>query len=103
MIDLPRGTRLNNKRRSLLLNPFDNLKGIKKGALILQKRVFVANMKGLKTYQIEIVETMSSILEITAEDEQDALLKVQERYRNEEVILYPDDFIDTKFNIFPSN
>ncbi|WP_201593900.1 DpnD/PcfM family protein [Psychrobacter fulvigenes] len=54
----------------------------------------------LKTYQIEIVETMSSILEVTAEDEQDTLLKAQERYRNEEVVLYPDDFIDTKFNIF---
>lgn len=57
----------------------------------------------LKTYQIEIVETMSSILEVTAKDEQDALMKAQERYRNEEVVLYPDDFIDTKFNIFQSD
>lgn len=37
---------------------------------------------------------------VVAEDEQDALLKAQEMYRNEEVILYPDDFIDTKFNTF---
>lgn len=63
----------------------------------------MANIKGLKTYQIEIIETMSSILEIAAEDEHDALLKAQERYQSEEVVLYPDDFIDTKFNIFPSD
>ena len=37
---------------------------------------------------------------VVAEDEQDALLKAQKMYRNEEVILYPDDFIDTKFNTF---
>ena len=51
-------------------------------------------------FQIEIVETLSNIVEVNAENEQDALLKVRDMYRNEEVVLYPDDFIDTKFNIF---
>ena len=50
-------------------------------------------------FQIEIVETLSNIVEVVAEDEQDALLKAQEMYRNEDIVLYPDDFIDTKFNI----
>ena len=53
-----------------------------------------------RVFQIEVVETLSSIVEVKAENEQDALLKAQEMYRNEEVVLYPDDFINTKFNIF---
>ena len=53
-----------------------------------------------KVFQIEIVETLSSIVRINAENEQGALLKAQELYRNEEVVLYPNDLIDTKFNIF---
>ena len=53
-----------------------------------------------RVFQIEVVETLSNIVEVMAEDEQGALLKAQDIYRNEEVILYPDDCIDTKFNIF---
>ena len=53
-----------------------------------------------KVFQIEIVETLSNLVEISAENEQEALLKAQELYRNEEVVLYPDDLIDAKFNIF---
>ena len=51
-------------------------------------------------FQIEIVETLSNIVEVNAENEQEALSKVRDMYRNEEIILYADDFIDTKFNIF---
>ena len=51
-------------------------------------------------FQIEIVETLSNLVKISAEDEQGALLKAQELYHNEEVVLYPDNLIDTKFNIF---
>lgn len=58
------------------------------------------DMKAEKTFQIEIVETLSNLVEISAENEQEALLKAQELYRNEEVVLYPDNLIDTKFNIF---
>ena len=53
-----------------------------------------------KVFQIEIVETLSNLVEISAENEQEALLKAQELYRNEEIVLYPDNLIDTKFNIF---
>ena len=52
-----------------------------------------------KVFQIEIVETLSNLVEISAENEQEALLKAQELYRNEEVVLYPDNLIDIKFNI----
>ena len=53
-----------------------------------------------RVYQIEIVETLSNIVEVDAGNEQEALLKAQDMYRKEKVILYPDDCIDTKFNIF---
>ena len=53
-----------------------------------------------RAFQIEIVETLNNIVEVNAENEQEALLKAQDMYHNEEVILYPDDFIDTRFNIF---
>ena len=39
-------------------------------------------------------------MEVSAENEQEALLKAQDMYRNEEVILYSDDCIDIQFNIF---
>ena len=53
-----------------------------------------------KIFQIEIVETLSNTIEISAENEQEALLKARDIYRNEDIVLYPDDLIDTKFNIF---
>ena len=53
-----------------------------------------------RIFQIEIIETLSNIVEVDAENQQDALLKAQEMYRNEEFVLYPDDCIDTKLNIF---
>lgn len=56
--------------------------------------------KAARTFQIEIVETLSTIIEVVAKDGQSALLKAQKMYRNEQVVLYVDDFIDTKFNIF---
>ena len=58
------------------------------------------NEKATQKFQIEIVETLSNIVEVIAEDKQNALLKAQEMYRNEQVVLYPDDFIDTKFVVF---
>ena len=53
-----------------------------------------------RVFQIEIVETLSNIVKVNAENEQEALLKARDMHRNEEVILYSDDCIDTQFNIF---
>lgn len=61
------------------------------------------DMKAEKVFQIEIVETLSNIVEISAENEQEALLKAQDMYKKEEVILYPDDCIDSKFNILKND
>lgn len=60
----------------------------------------MTNKKEMKTYQIEIIETMSALIEVTAEDGASAILKANERYRNEDIVLYPDDMMDTKFIIY---
>lgn len=60
-------------------------------------------MKAEKVFQIEIVETLSNIIEISAENVQEALLKAQDMYRNENIILYPDDCVDSKFNILKND
>ena len=39
--------------------------------------------KAAQKFQIEIVETLSNIVEVVAEDKQSALLKVQEMYKSE--------------------
>ncbi|WP_201554302.1 DpnD/PcfM family protein [Psychrobacter sp. 72-O-c] len=58
------------------------------------------NVKVEKNFHIEIVETLSQIVKIVAEDEQSALLKAQQLYRSEEVVLDSEDYMDTKYNIF---
>lgn len=60
----------------------------------------MTNEIGLTTYQIEIVETMSRIVEVMAKDDSSAILQARTMYRNEDVELFYDDLIDTKFNIF---
>ncbi|WP_435979690.1 DpnD/PcfM family protein [Psychrobacter sp. DM4] len=56
--------------------------------------------KDLYTYEVEIVETMSAIIEVVAQEESSAILEAQEKYRNEDIQLDYDDLIDTQFNIF---
>ncbi|MGP5119757.1 DpnD/PcfM family protein [Psychrobacter alimentarius] len=60
----------------------------------------MTNELGLTTYQIEIVETMSRIVEVIATDDSSAILQARTMYRNEDVELFYDDLIDIKFNIF---
>lgn len=59
----------------------------------------MTNAAGLTIYQIEIVETMSSIVEVIAIDDSSAILQAQDMYRSEDIVLESDDLIDTKFNI----
>ena len=55
---------------------------------------------GLNIYQIEVIETMSALIEVVAEDSETALLKAREEYRSENITLEPDDMLDTEFIIF---
>ena len=57
--------------------------------------------KKLKTYQIEIIETMSALVEVVAEDGASAISQANDKYRNEDIVLYPDDGLDTEFVNYP--
>lgn len=53
--------------------------------------------KKMKIYKIEITETLQKIIEIESDNEEDALHKVMKMYKNEEVILDYDNFVDVIF------
>lgn len=49
-------------------------------------------------YQIEIREELARIIEIEAIDEDEAVSKVLEDYRNEKIVLTADDFMGTEIS-----
>lgn len=51
----------------------------------------------METFKIEVKETLSRIIEIEAVSEIEAYLKVKKMYRNEEIVLDENDFVDTDF------
>jgi len=55
----------------------------------------------MNTFEIEIKETLSRVISIKAESQNEAILKANEMYRNEEIVLDYDDLINTY--ISPSN
>ena len=55
--------------------------------------------KAAQTFQVEIVETLSTIADVVAEDEQSALLKAREMYRNEQVVLYGLVYFSTTWHV----
>lgn len=50
--------------------------------------------------QVEITETLSKIVEIEANTEEEALQIANEMYQEEEIVLDENDYIDTKIKIF---
>ncbi|HPK08927.1 MAG: DpnD/PcfM family protein [Ignavibacteriae bacterium] len=51
----------------------------------------------MNTFKIEVKETLSRIIEIEAISEDEAYFKVKEMYRNEEIVLDENDFVETDF------
>ena len=51
----------------------------------------------MKTYKIEVKETLSRIIEIDANSIDEALEDVQKIYKKEEIILDSDDFYEVEF------
>lgn len=51
-------------------------------------------------YKIEIQETLSRIIDIEAENEEGAIRKVREQYKNQKIVLDSSDYIDTEINIY---
>ena len=65
-------------------------------------------MKGsdihMAKFTVEIKETLGQYVEIEAKDEFEAIEKVQARYYDEEIILYPEDsWVDTEFSVIESS
>lgn len=52
----------------------------------------------MKTFKIEIVETLSRVVEVQADNIDEALLKVEYDYNTAEIVLDYGDHIDTEFN-----
>lgn len=51
----------------------------------------------MRTFSIEIKEELARVVSIDAEDENEALAKVYQLYRGEEIVLDWDDFVNVDF------
>ena len=54
-------------------------------------------VKPMQKYKVEINETLSRIIEVEAENEKDAVSKIKDLYRQEEI---GNDYLDTKIEIY---
>lgn len=54
----------------------------------------------MKTFEIEITETLQRIIEIEAKSEDEAYQTVLKKYKNEEIILDDSDFINKEINSY---
>lgn len=52
----------------------------------------------MNKYTIEITESVSKLIDIQAEDLDDAITKVKEKYQNGEIELTDDDEIEVRFD-----
>jgi len=52
-----------------------------------------------RKFNIEITETLQKTIEVEADNKEDAMHKVMKMYKNEEVILNDNDFIDVDFRV----
>ena len=59
-----------------------------------------SGVKSMKKYQVEINETLSRIIEVEAENGNDAVSKIKDLYRKEEIVLDSNDYLDTKIEIY---
>jgi hypothetical protein len=51
----------------------------------------------METFKIEVKETLSRIIEIEANSCEEAFLIIEDLYKNQEIVLDADDFIETEF------
>ena len=51
----------------------------------------------MPSFKIEICTALSRVVDIEADTKEDALKIAREKYRNEEIVLDSDDYVDTEF------
>ena len=54
----------------------------------------------MKKFKIEITETLQKTIEVESNNKEEAVHKVMKMYKNEEVILNYNDFIDVDFKAY---
>ena len=54
----------------------------------------------MKTFEFEIKEFLSRIIEVEANNEDEAYMKVKEMYEKEVIVLDSSDFVETEINKF---
>lgn len=55
----------------------------------------------METFKIEIQEFLSEIVEVEASNVEEAVSKVKEMYRNEEIVLTDNNYVTTEIEEFP--
>ena len=53
----------------------------------------------MKKYRIEVTEVLSRIIEMDAENEDDAVEMVRQMYRNCELVLDASDYVETEISV----
>ena len=61
--------------------------------------VFATFASSMKKYRIKVTEVLSRIVEIDAENEDEAVEMVRQMYRNCEIILDASDYIETEISV----
>ena len=61
--------------------------------------LFVEKENPKNTYFVTVIETLKKKVEVNAENEEEALEKVEEAYNKCDIILDENDFTDVKFKI----
>lgn len=61
--------------------------------------IFTKENEKLNTYYVTVIETLKKKVEVNAENEDDALVKVEEAYNKCDIILDENDFTDVKFKV----
>ncbi len=56
----------------------------------------------MSKYNVEVIETLSRVIEINAKDFKSAVVKAEELYDNQNIILDYEDKIDTDYRPYPS-
>lgn len=54
----------------------------------------------MKSFNIEIIETLVKIIQIEAPDVETAISEVREKYKNEEIVLDADNYLATDIQEF---
>lgn len=52
-----------------------------------------------KKFTVEVTETLQRQVEVEADSEQEALQKVKDLYRDEEIVLTWEDFVENDFQV----